>query len=133
VPLLVRLKLGRPFFVVNTLGLGNSLEHIIDSGHHSLKTAKVDVGAVFELLENFIGVFLDLVLDVHLSSIDVFLFTGEGVVETEVVGVALLGLLEFVVIKESIRVGNSKEQPGLSLVGAAAGVSSAKRRRMNPR
>ena len=68
VPLLLLLQALDPLVVVNVLASGNSLEHVLDSRHHSLKTAEVDVGTVLELGENLVGVFLDLVLDVHLSS-----------------------------------------------------------------
>jgi hypothetical protein len=118
VPLLLLLESLEPFIVVDVLACGNSLEHILDSRHHSLKTTEVDVGTVFELGENFISVFLDLVLDVHLSSLGVHLFTRQSIVDTEVVRVVLLGELEFVIVKKSIRVGNTKEQPGFSLVCA---------------
>jgi len=114
VPLLGLLQSLDPFVVVNSLLLGNSCQHILDSGHHSLQTAEVDVGTVLQFLENFISVFLNLVLDVHLTSRLVGLFTGKSVVKTKSL---LLGLLEFVIVKKSVAVGDTKEQPGLSLVG----------------
>ena len=119
VPLLVLLELLAPLVVVDVLACGDSLEHILDTRHHSLKTTEVDVGTVFELGENFVGVFLDLVLDVHLSSLGVILFTGKSVVDTEVFREGLLGGLEFVIVEKSIGVGNTKEQPGFSLVGGS--------------
>mmetsp|Transcript_8162 Transcript_8162/g.18080 ORF Transcript_8162/g.18080 Transcript_8162/m.18080 type:complete len:391 (-) Transcript_8162:65-1237(-) len=121
VPLLGLLQLLDPDVVVDFLLGGNSLEHVLDTRHHSSETTEVDVGPVLELLEDLVGVFLDLVLDVHLSSVDVGLFTGKSVVNAEVVGVLLLGFLEFVVVKKGVRVGNSEEQPGLSLVGTGGG------------
>lgn len=89
----------------------------MDSRHHSLETAEVNVGSVAELVKDLVGVFLDLVLDVHLSAVLVGLFTGESVVELEVIGVLLQDLLPLVVVEESVRVGNSEEEPGGSLVG----------------
>ena len=110
-----------PCVVVDVLGLGNSLEHRLDTRHHSLKTTEVNVGTVFELFENFVGVFFDLVLDVHLSSLAVVLFTRQSVIDAEVFRVLLLGELEFVIVKEGVRVGNTKEQPGFTLVGGGGG------------
>jgi len=121
VPLSLLLKSLDEFIVVHSLGLTDSGKHILNSRHHSLQTAEVHVGTILKLLEDLIGVLLNLVLDVHLSSVLVLLFTRKGVVETEVFGVLLLGKLEFVIIKEGIRVGNSKEQPGLTLVNFGGG------------
>jgi len=121
VPLSLLLKSLDEFIVVNSLALANSSKHILDSGHHSLQTAKVHVGTVIKLGEDLISILLNLVLDVHLSSILVLLFTGKGIVNTEVFGVLLLGKLEFVIVKEGIRVGNSEEQPGLTLVNCSGG------------
>ena len=127
VPLLLGLKSLQPLVVVQSLLVGNALEHVLDSGHHSLKTTEVDVGTVLKLLEDLVGVFLNLVLDVHLSSVLVFLFSGKSIVETEVVRELLLGLLELVIIKKGVTVGNTKEQPGFSLVGIGGrGVLSEK-------
>ena len=117
VPLLLLLQALDPLIVVNALAGSNFLEHILDSRHHTLKTAEVDVGSVLQLGEDLIGVFLNLVLDVHLSSLLVGLFTRKGVVDSKVLRESTLGLLEFVVVKEGIAVSNSQEQPSFSLVG----------------
>ena len=117
VPLLGLLQALEPFIIVNILLCGNTLEHILDTRHHSLKSTEVDVGSIFQLGEDLIGIFFNLVLDVHLSSLSVGLFTRKGVVDSKVFGESALGLLEFVVVKESITVGNSQEQPSFSLVG----------------
>jgi len=79
------------------------------------------VSSVGKSVKDVIGVFLNLVLDVHLSSILVFLLTRKSVVKFEVIGVLLQDLLPFVIVQEGIRVGNSKEQPGSSLVGVSGG------------
>jgi hypothetical protein len=119
-PLFVGFESLEPLFVVKSLGFGNILEHFLDSRHHSLEAAEVHVGTVLKLCENLIGIFFDLVLDVHLSSLLVLLFTGEGIVQTEVGRELCLGGLELVVVEESIDVGNSEEQPGLTLVGSGS-------------
>mmetsp|Transcript_21230 Transcript_21230/g.59076 ORF Transcript_21230/g.59076 Transcript_21230/m.59076 type:complete len:372 (-) Transcript_21230:1819-2934(-) len=116
-PLLLGLEALEPVRVLESLLLGDSLEHVLDSWHHSLQSAEVDVGTVLELLEDLIGVLLDLVLDVHLSARLVGLLAGEGVVDAEVVWELLLGGLELVIVKEGVAVGDSEEQPGLTLVG----------------
>jgi len=55
------------------------------------------------------------------------LFTGKGVINTEVVRVLLLGVLELVIIKEGIRVGDTKKEPCLTLVcGGGRGVFEEK-------
>jgi hypothetical protein len=120
-PLLGLLQALDPLFVVKALLLGNSLEHVLDSRHHTLETAEVDVRSVLKLVENLIGVFLNLVLNVHLSTRLVGLFTGKSVVDTEVRGELLLGLLEFVIIEESVNVGNTQEKPCLSFVRTSSG------------
>ncbi len=120
-PLLGLLESLEPGIVVNVLVGTGLLEHILDSRHHSLKTTEVDVGSVVELLENLISVLLNLVLDVHLSSALVLLFTGKGVVDTKVIGESGLGLLELVIVKKGVGVGNSEEKPCLSLVCLGGG------------
>jgi hypothetical protein len=115
-PLLLLLESLDPLVVVKSLLGGNSLEHVLDSRHHTLKTAEVHVSTVLELGEDLISVFLNLVLDVHLSSALVQRFTGESVVNTEVIRELGLGSLELVIVEEGIRVSNSKEQPSLTLV-----------------
>jgi hypothetical protein len=117
VPLLGLLQSLEPLVVVKILLFGNSLQHVLDSRHHALKTAEVDVSTVIQLFENFVGVFLDLVLDVHLSARLVLLFTRKSIVDTEVFGELLLGLLELVIIKKGVAVCDTKEQPSFSLVG----------------
>ena len=110
-----------PFIIGNTLLIANALEHVLDSRHHALEAAKVDVGTVVKLGEYLISVFLNLVLDVHLASLLVLLLTGKSIVQTEVVRELLLGGLPLVIIKESIAVSDTKEEPGLTLVGIAGG------------
>ena len=73
VPLLLLLQALDPLIVVNALAGSNFLEHILDSRHHTLKTAEVDVGSVLQLGEDLIGVFLNLVLDVHLATLLILL------------------------------------------------------------
>ena len=112
-PLLGLLESLDPLIVVKSLRLADALEHVLDSGHHSLESAEVHVGTTLELVEDLVGVLLDLVLDVHLSSALVLLLAAEGVVDAEVVGVTGLGVLELVVVQEGVGVGNSEEEPGL--------------------
>jgi hypothetical protein len=121
VPLSLLLKSLDEFFVINSLALAHLSKHILNSRHHSLQTAEVHVGTGIKLGEDLIGVLLNLVLDVHLSSLLVVLFTRKCVVKTEVIGELFLGGLEFIVVEKSIGVGNSKEQPGLSLVNIGGG------------
>merc|ERR1719183_2487385 len=116
VPLLGLLQALDPFIVINILLLGNSLQHILDSGHHSLQTAEVDVRTILQLLKDLIGVLLDLVLDVHLATGLVSLFTRKGVVKAEVIRELLLGLLELVIVKKGVAVGDTEEKPGFTLV-----------------
>ena len=121
VPLSTLLKSLDEFIVINSLTLTNSLKHILNSRHHSLQTAEVHVGTIVKLLKDLIGILLNLVLDVHLSSVLVLLFTGKSVVKTEVLGEFLLGGLEFIVVEEGVGVGNSEEEPGFSLVDIGGG------------
>ena len=79
------------------------------------------MGTILKLGKDLISILLNLVLDVHLSSVLVLLFTGKSVVKTEVLGELLLGKLEFIIIEKGIGVGNSEEQPGLSLVNIGGG------------
>lgn len=120
-PLLVVLKSLNPLLVIDSLGFANLGQHILDSGHHALQSAKVHVRSVLQLIEDLVGVLLDLVLNVHLSSLLVVLLAGQGVIESEVIGEAGLGILEFVVVEEGVGVGHSQEEPGLSLVDARGG------------
>ena len=116
-PLLLGLEALEPLIIGDALALADTLEHVLNTGHHTLETTEVDVGTGVKLVEDLVGVLLNLVLNVHLSTVLVLLLTGESVVDAEVVGVGLLGGLELVVVEEGIAVGDTKEQPGLSLVG----------------
>ena len=107
--------------VVHSLRFADTLKHILNTGHHSLKTAEVHVGAVSQLIENLVSILLNLILDVHLSTLLVLLFTGEGVVKSEVIGVTRLGILELIIVKEGVAVGNAEEEPGLALVYVSDG------------
>ncbi len=120
-PLLLGLQPLDPLLVIQSLLLADLGQHILNSGHHSLQPAEVDVRPVVQLGENLVGVLLHLVLDVHLSPLLVLLLARESVVETEVVGESRLGVLELVVVEEGVRVGHSEEEPGLSLVGVGGG------------
>mmetsp|Transcript_14041 Transcript_14041/g.20423 ORF Transcript_14041/g.20423 Transcript_14041/m.20423 type:complete len:349 (-) Transcript_14041:121-1167(-) len=119
-PLLGLLKSLAPLIVVNILIGTDGLEHILNSRHHSLKTTEVDVGSVVKLLEYLISILSYLILDVHLSTVLVLLFTGKGVVDAKVLWESGLGLLELVIVKKGIGVSNSKEEPCLSLVGSSS-------------
>merc|ERR1712125_66900 len=78
VPLLGLLEPLDPLVVVDSLLLANSREHFLNSRHHSLESAEVHVRAVLELVEDLVGVLLDLVLDVHLSPLLVLLLAREA-------------------------------------------------------
>ena len=119
-PLLLGLEALQPLIIVKTLVFSNLLEHVLDSRHHTLETAEVNVGTIVKLGKDFISILLNLVLNVHLSTTLVGLFTRKSIVKTEVIRELLLDLLPFVIIEEGIRVGNTKEQPGLALVGTAS-------------
>jgi len=120
-PLLGLLKSLNPLIIINTLGLANLSKHILDARHHTLQSTEIHVCARVQLGKDLIGIFLNLVLDVHLSTLLVLLFTREGIVQTEVIGEASLGILEFIIVKEGITVGNAQEEPGLTLVHASGG------------
>jgi hypothetical protein len=120
-PLLLALKFLNPLFVIQSLGLAHLSKHILNSRHHSLQSTEVDVSTVVQLVENLIGILLNLILNVHLSSILVLLFTRKSIVQTEVLGITSLSILELVIVKKSIGVGNSEEQPCLTLVGGSGG------------
>mmetsp|Transcript_20560 Transcript_20560/g.31201 ORF Transcript_20560/g.31201 Transcript_20560/m.31201 type:complete len:217 (-) Transcript_20560:388-1038(-) len=115
-PLLGLLESLDPFIVVNSLGLTHAGKHVLNSRHHSLKSAEVHVSTSLKLAEDLISVLLNLILDVHLASLLVLLLTREGIVQTEVLRETSLGILELVIVKEGVAVGNSKEQPRLTLV-----------------
>ena len=120
-PLLGLLESLDPLIVVNSLLLADTGKHVLDSRHHSLQSAEVHVGTILQLCEDLSGVLLNLVLDVHLSAILVLLLTAEGVVNSEVVGVTGLGILELVIVQKGVAVGNTKEEPGLTLVDLGGG------------
>mmetsp|Transcript_31995 Transcript_31995/g.68160 ORF Transcript_31995/g.68160 Transcript_31995/m.68160 type:complete len:339 (-) Transcript_31995:106-1122(-) len=120
-PLLGLLESLDPLIVVNSLGLADTGEHVLDSGHHSLEAAEVHVGTSLKLGKDLVGVLLDLVLDVHLASLLVLLLAGEGVIDAEVLGVTGLGILELVVVEKGVAVGDAEEEPGLALVGLGGG------------
>jgi len=121
-PLLGLLESLDPLIVINTLALAHLSKHVLDSRHHSLESTEVHVSTSLKLFEDLIGVLLDLVLDVHLASVLVeSALSGQGVVDTEVVGVAGLGFLELVIIEKGVAVGNAEEEPGLTLVDGGGG------------
>jgi hypothetical protein len=120
-PLLVVLQSLNPLLIINSLGFANLRQHILNTRHHSLQTAEVHVRTILQLVEDFIGILLNLVLDVHFATLLVVLLTGEGVVKTEVVGETSLGILEFIIVEEGVGVGNTEEEPGLALVDTGGG------------
>ena len=120
-PLLLVLQPLDPLLIIQSLGFANLRQHILNSRHHALEPAEVNVGPVVELGEYLVGVLFDLVLDVHLASLLVLLLAREGVIEAEVAGKSGLGVLEFVVVEEGVGVGDSEEEPRLSLVGVGGG------------
>ena len=67
------------------------------------------MGTFIKFGEDLIGVLLDLVLDLHLSTIGVLLFKG-CVVKSEVFGVTSLGILEF-------KLGNEPWHLGITCPG----------------
>jgi len=120
-PLLLGLQSLEPLIIVNALALADALKHVLNTRHHSFETTEVDMGTVVKLVENLVGVLLNLVLDVHLSTVLILLLTRESIVNAKIVGGSLLGSLELVVVKEGIAVGHTKEQPGLTFVGVSGG------------
>ena len=121
VPLLLGLQSLEPLVVVDSLLVTDFLQHVLDSRHHTLESTEVDVGATVELAEDLISILFNLILDVHLSTLLVLLFTAQGIVQTELVRVRLLDSLELVVVQEGITVSNTEEQPSLSLVRLGGG------------
>merc|ERR1712176_1673827 len=115
-PLLCLLQTLQPFFVVKTLLFSNSLEHVLDSRHHSFQTTEVDMSTVLELFEDLVSIFFNLVLDVHFTPLAISLFTRQSIVNTKVVWESFLSLLEFIIIQKSIAVSNTQEQPSFSFV-----------------
>lgn len=79
------------------------------------------MAALVKALEDLVGILLHLVLDVHLASTLVVLLSGEGIVESEVVGVLLLDLLPVLVIEEGVCVGHAEEEPSQALEGRSSG------------
>ena len=108
-PLLLGLEALEPLIIGDALALADTLEHVLNTGHHTLETTEVDVSTGVKLVEDLVSVLLNLVLNVHLSTVLVLLLTGKSVVEAEVVGVGLLGGLELVIVEEGIAVGDTKE------------------------
>ena len=97
-PLLVLLQSLQPLIVLQSLRLSNSLQHILNSRHHTLQPTEIDMCSIVELGEDLVSILLNLILNIHLSSLLVFLFTGQGIVQTEVVGELLLSLLPLIII-----------------------------------
>ena len=69
VPLALLLPVLQLICPYNALLGGYTFEHGDNSGHHSLKAAEVHVSTFVHSVENLVGVLLDLVLDVHLSTV----------------------------------------------------------------
>merc|ERR1719310_810387 len=80
-----------------------------------------DFVADLEALEDFVGVLLDLVLDIHLAALLVLLLARERVVDAEIVGKLALGRLPLLVVEEGVAVGDAEEEPRQALVGLAGG------------
>ena len=120
-PLLLGLEALEPLIIGDALALADTLEHVLNTGHHTLETTEVDVSTGVKLGEDLVSVLLNLVLNVHLSTVLVLLLTGKSVVEAEVVGVGLLGGLELVIVEEGVRVRDAKEEPGKALVDLPVG------------
>mmetsp|Transcript_29335 Transcript_29335/g.39151 ORF Transcript_29335/g.39151 Transcript_29335/m.39151 type:complete len:255 (-) Transcript_29335:583-1347(-) len=115
-PLLTFLQTLQPLVIIQSLTFSNSFQHLLNSRHHTLQPTEVNVRTIAEFIKDLISVFLDLVLNVHLTTLLVLLLTGKSVIQSEVIGVVLLHNLPFVIVQQSIRVGNTKEEPCLSLV-----------------
>ena len=96
---------------VKTLLGGHTLEHLQNPRHHSLETAEVHVGSVLHEVKDLVGVLLDLVLNVHLSTALVGLLPRQGIVNPELVRVGLDARLDLVIVQLGVRVGDSHEQP----------------------
>mmetsp|Transcript_17388 Transcript_17388/g.29499 ORF Transcript_17388/g.29499 Transcript_17388/m.29499 type:complete len:273 (+) Transcript_17388:773-1591(+) len=116
-PLLLRLQSFQPCVIVQPFRCCYSLQHILNTWHHTLQSAKVNVRTILQLREHLISILLNLILDVHLSSALVRLLTRQSIVQSELIWVLLLHGLPLVVVQQGITVGNSQEQPCLSLVG----------------
>lgn len=80
VPLLVLLELGQLLVPALASPLRHLLKGVLDSRHHPLQTAEVDVRAAVQELEDLVAVLLDLVLNVHLAAAPVLLLPAEGFV-----------------------------------------------------
>merc|ERR1719487_610472 len=105
VPLAVLLPLLLDLGPVETLALGDPLQHFCDPRHHALEAAEIDVRALVHAVEDLVRILLDLILDVHLAAVCVRLLSGERVVEAEVVRVRFEDRLPLVVVEEGVRVG----------------------------
>ena len=84
----------------------------LDSGHHALEAAEVDVGTLVQGVKNLIGVLLNLVLDVHLAALLVErALAGKRVVKADLVRVGAEVSLELLIVEEGILVGHTEEKP----------------------
>mmetsp|Transcript_9287 Transcript_9287/g.16635 ORF Transcript_9287/g.16635 Transcript_9287/m.16635 type:complete len:203 (+) Transcript_9287:68-676(+) len=115
-PLLLGFQTLQPLIIIQTLLLGNTLQHFLDSRHHALQATKVNVSTLVKFVKHFICIFLHFVLDVHFSSLSIGLFSRQSIIQTEVIWEASFDILELIIIQESIRIGNTKEEPSLTLV-----------------
>jgi hypothetical protein len=88
---------------------GYLLEHGENSRHHALESAEVHVRTFVHSVEHLIGVFLDLVLDVHFATLLVHGLTRESIVKTEVVGELCKSLLPVGIIEQILLAGDTKE------------------------
>jgi hypothetical protein len=64
--------------IVEALAVVTVLIRGLDTGHHTHESAKVNVRTIVQLVEDLVRVFLDLVLDVHLSTRLVLLFPAQN-------------------------------------------------------
>mmetsp|Transcript_15997 Transcript_15997/g.50153 ORF Transcript_15997/g.50153 Transcript_15997/m.50153 type:complete len:365 (-) Transcript_15997:4-1098(-) len=76
---------------------------------------------VLESLEEFIGVLLDAILDVHLASVGRFLFAGDGEGGVEAEGPVLLGGSPEVGVEEARGGRDAEEEPGSAAEGRGRG------------
>mmetsp|Transcript_15478 Transcript_15478/g.18645 ORF Transcript_15478/g.18645 Transcript_15478/m.18645 type:complete len:232 (-) Transcript_15478:464-1159(-) len=115
VPLTSLLPFLKSLLPVDSLGFSNTFHSSEDTRHHSLESAEVDVCTEVHELEDFLSVFLNLILDVHLTAALVLLLTGKRNVVAELFRVFLLHCLPVFIVKKSIGIGNTKEEPCESL------------------
>jgi hypothetical protein len=52
VPLLLGLESLEPLIIIKTLAGSNNLKHVLDSGHHTLEAAEVNVGSFFSKISS---------------------------------------------------------------------------------